>query len=71
MQTGTVLCQGSSSTGQSPVGGEKYLWTAAFVAREVTIIEPRGMVKDESLQYYRDLALFLVCYLSWMVVANI
>ena len=62
MRTGEVLLQGASSAGLSPVGGETFLWTAAFVAREVTVIAPRGMTKDEMLKYYGDLALFLVCF---------
>ena len=64
MRTGEVLLQGASNAGISPVGGETFLWTAAFVAREVTVIAPRGMTKDEMLKYYGDLALFLVCFLQ-------
>ena len=60
LTTGTILEQGAVNTGLLPVGGEKYLWTAAFVAREVILIAPRGMTKDERMRYYADLASFLV-----------
>ena len=60
LATGTVLQQGAVNKGLIPVGGEKYLWTAAFVAREVILIAPRGMEREESTRYYADLAAFLV-----------
>ena len=60
MHTGTVLRQGAVNAGDSPVGGETYLWTAAFVAREVTLITPTGMTKAEKVKYFGDLAFFLV-----------
>ena len=60
MKTGTILRQRSSSVGRSPIGGEVFLWTGAFVAREVTVIAPLGMTKSERLKYYSELASFLV-----------
>ena len=42
------------------MGGEVFLWTGAFVAREVTVIAPLGMTKGERLKYYSELASFLV-----------
>ena len=60
MESGTILRQGSTSAGRSPVGGEIFLWTGAFVAREVTVIAPLGMTKDERLKYYSELTSFLV-----------
>ena len=61
MQTGTVLSQGAANNGQIPIGGEKFLWTAAFVAREVIVLTPRGIARHESVKYYGELAVFLVC----------
>ena len=59
MKNGTIIHQGSASIGRSPVGGEVHLWTGAFVAREVTVIAPLGMTKDERFKYFSELASFL------------
>ena len=68
MKAGNVLRQGSCNTGRTPVGGEIFLWTGAFVAREVTVIAPQGMSKDERFKYFGELASFLVSLTSQLSV---
>ena len=60
MNTGTILNQGAANKGQTPVGCEEFLWTAAFVAREVIVLAPRGLTKSECIIYYGEMAKFLV-----------
>lgn len=58
----TILSQGSKTdVGEEPVGGETFLWTGAFVAREVILTAPPNMTKSEMTRYYQELITFLVC----------
>lgn len=56
-----ALSQGSTTNdGEQAYGGETFLWTGAFVAREVILIAPENMTREEMNEYYHGLITFLV-----------
>lgn len=59
---GTIITQGyNANDGIVPTGGETFLWTGAFVAREVILVAPAKMNRDEIARYFARLHEYLVC----------
>lgn len=59
---GTIINQGLyANAGKIPTGRETYLWTGAYVAREVILVAPTVMTRNEIGRYFEALHEYLVC----------
>ena len=58
----------SSDVGESPIGGEVYTWTAAWVVREAILVCPDDLTEAETRLYFDTLVTWIVSRIAFFCV---